>query len=111
MTKIRIQHYMLTILVIGSIFLFGCKKEKMVYDNTTDSTVTDIDGNVYRIVRIGSQVWMAENLKVTRYRNGDAIPYCASDSAWFGLQGLYGCYCDYGNSPANGAIYGHLYNG
>lgn len=39
----------------------------------TRNTVTDIDGNVYRTVTIGKQVWMAENLRVTRYRNGDRI--------------------------------------
>lgn len=37
------------------------------------ATVTDIDGNNYEVVTIGTQVWMAENLKTTRYRNGDAI--------------------------------------
>jgi uncharacterized protein (TIGR02145 family) len=41
--------------------------------DTTTGTVADIDGNVYKVVTIGNQVWMAENLRTTRYRNGDTI--------------------------------------
>ena len=56
-------------------------------------TVTDIDGNVYQTVQIGDQFWMAENLKVTHYQNGDEIP------------------CNvYNDDPSNAAIYGRLYN-
>ena len=53
-----------------AVFITGCKKDDIEQE---PNTVTDIDGNVYHTVTIGTQVWMAENLKVTRYRNGDLI--------------------------------------
>ncbi len=71
-------------------------------------TVRDVDGNVYRTVTIGSQVWMAENLKVTHYRNGDAIPNVTSAGTWSGLN--TGAYCDYDNDVNNVSSYGRLYN-
>ena len=46
------------------------------------ATVTDIDGNVYETVLIGEQLWMAENLKVTHYRNGVEIPTGLDNSTW-----------------------------
>jgi uncharacterized protein (TIGR02145 family) len=75
---------------------------------TTAPTVTDIDGNLYLSVIIGTQVWMAENLKVTRYRNGNAIPNVTDSATWVSL--TTGAYCEYGNDPANVATYGRLYN-
>jgi uncharacterized protein (TIGR02145 family) len=72
------------------------------------NTVTDIDGNVYRTVTIGTQVWMAENLKVTHYRNGDAIPNVTVPAAWGELTS--GAYCNYDNDTAQAADYGRLYN-
>jgi len=60
------------------------------------NVVTDIDGNVYRTVTIGSQIWMAENLKVTHYRNGDAIPKLTYDKAWGNV--TIGAYCEYDNN-------------
>jgi len=71
-------------------------------------TVTDIDGNVYQTVSIGAQVWMAENLKVTHYRNGEAIPNVTVSAAWVGLTS--GAYCEYDNDANNVAAYGRLYN-
>jgi len=70
--------------------------------------ITDIDGNVYKIVEIGNRWWMAENLKVTHYRNGDIIPYVTSDSLWYDTQ--TGAHCIYGNDSTNISIYGRLYN-
>jgi len=75
------------------------------------STITDIDGNVYQTVEIGDQVWMAENLKVTHYRNGDAIPTGHSNSEWSNLYDTEtGAYCVYDDNEANADTYGYLYN-
>ena len=48
----------------------------------TSQTVTDIDGNTYNTVQIGTQVWMSENLKTSRYRNGGSIPYVVGNADW-----------------------------
>jgi uncharacterized protein (TIGR02145 family) len=71
-------------------------------------TVKDIDGNTYATVKIGDQWWMAENLKVTHYRNGEIIPNVTDNSTWAGL--TTGAYCEYNNDIANVAVYGRLYN-
>ena len=73
-----------------------------------DKTITDIDGNVYNTVIIGDQVWMAENLKVTHYRNGDPVPNVTDDTDWKNL--TTGAYCNYDNNTNNSATYGCLYN-
>ena len=53
-----------------------------VISTFAQTTVTDIDGNVYNTVVIGSQVWMKENLKTTHYKNGSLIPNISSDAQW-----------------------------
>jgi len=75
---------------------------------TSANTVTDIDGNVYQTVEIGDQVWMKENLKVIRYRDGSDIPTGYSSTDWLNLS--TGAYAVYDNNEANADSYGYLYN-
>ena len=107
----------------------GCKKDDKKNDalptpnqnngivfnpNLTYGTVTDIDGTVYKTITIGNkgtkttQTWMAENLKVIKYNNGDSIPNVSENVGWGNLTD--GAYCNYENSNSNTAIYGRLYN-
>ena len=76
--------------------------------------VRDIDGNVYQTVKIGDQLWMAENLKVTHYRNGEEIPYLRSDSTWaldtLERNNTPGAFCAYNNDINCADTCGYLYN-
>jgi len=82
--------------------------KNITFSTNLTSTVSDIDGNVYRTIKIGNQWWMAENLKVTHYRNGDNIPNITDNTAWSTL--TTGAYCYYDNNTNNAVIYGALYN-
>jgi uncharacterized protein (TIGR02145 family) len=71
-------------------------------------TVTDIDGNVYNTVLIGTQCWMKENLKTTTYKNYIPIPNVTDAGAWFNLTS--GAYVWYDNDTSWKDKYGALYN-
>jgi uncharacterized protein (TIGR02145 family) len=73
-------------------------------------TVIDIEGNVYKTVTIGTQTWMAENLKTTKFKNGDPIPLLTDDKAWSNHYLSFG-YCWYDNDESSYKdTYGALYN-
>jgi uncharacterized protein (TIGR02145 family) len=74
----------------------------------TYGTMTDIDGNVYKTITIGSQTWMAENLRTTHYRNGDAVENVTDNVPWYEL--TTGAYCQYENNASISVTYGLLYN-
>jgi uncharacterized protein (TIGR02145 family) len=96
----------LFIFIVVGILGNGCSKED---DNKPETgTVTDIDGNTYVTVKIGEQWWMAENLKVTHYRNGDSIPNITADVQWSAID--TGAWCSYDNNPDYVEHYGRLYN-
>jgi uncharacterized protein (TIGR02145 family) len=71
-------------------------------------TVTDFDGNTYNAIKIGTQVWMTENLKTTKYNDGTDIPLVTDETAWSNL--TTPGYCLYANNIDNFATYGVLYN-
>jgi len=75
----------------------------------TKAQVSDIEGNAYKTITIGSQIWIAENLKTTKYIDGTDIPLICEDSLWSTLSTP--AYCWYNNDPDNNrATYGALYN-
>jgi uncharacterized protein (TIGR02145 family) len=99
--KIRISFIPLMLVGISLLLSNSCKKEK--------DEVTDADGYIYKTVTIGTQIWMAENLKTTKYNDGAAIPNVTSGTTWAGL--TTGAYCWYLNDEtAFKNTYGALYN-
>lgn len=109
--------YLINTMIISTallIILSSCKKKNN--DDSNDNfdsfppvtTLTDIDGNIYNAVTIGTQVWMKENLKVTHYRNGDPIPKVVDNITWSNL--TTGSYCYPENDINNVYAYGILYN-
>jgi len=92
-------------LVIMSVFIINtssCKKDD-------DETIKDADGNVYSIVTIGTQIWMVENLKTTKYNDGTAIQLVTDKTEWSNL--TYPGYCYYDNNDDTYKdTYGPLYN-
>ena len=78
------------------------------WQSPADETIKDCDGNIYHTVKIGTQVWLLENLKTTKYRDCTPISNVKNDAAWGQL--ISGGYCDYKNVEKNAATYGRLYN-
>ena len=75
----------------------------------TYGLVSDIDGNQYKTIEIGSQTWMAENLRTAHYQNGDQIPEVKESGPWGALN--TGAFCWYNNDSAKyDCPYGRLYN-
>jgi uncharacterized protein (TIGR02145 family) len=78
----------------------------------TYGTMTDQDGNTYKTVTIGTQTWMAENLRTTKYNDGTAIPNITDADEWKREILSKGAYCNYDNTTSTDTIatYGRLYN-
>ena len=74
-------------------------------------SVTDVDGNSYATVQIGTQCWTQSNLRVSKYRNGDNITNITDNTQWSQTNtSSTGAWCNYSNNASNGTTYGKLYN-
>jgi uncharacterized protein (TIGR02145 family) len=92
-----------------AIVLSTCKKDDSALTFLSGDTITDIDGNEYKTVIIGTQIWMAENLRTNHYIDGSPIPNVTDNSEWTDL--TTGAYCWYNNDSATySSTYGALYN-
>ena len=91
------KHLTLPILLLSAILLNSCKKGS---DKDNSSPLEN--------VTIGTQIWTLKNLDVATYKNGDPIPQVTDSAQWVNL--TTGAWCYYKNDPANGLIYGKLYN-
>jgi uncharacterized protein (TIGR02145 family) len=112
------------ILIIGTLLMFinccekdnndsicsPCKTHAVFNPQKTYRTIADIDGNVYKTIVIGTQTWMAENLRATHYRNGDLIPEVTDHEIWMKLN--TGAFCNYNNINNIDTIvtFGRFYN-
>jgi uncharacterized protein (TIGR02145 family) len=96
------------LLALSALLLFHIQCSVNTTEPVIENTVTDIDGNIYTPVRIGEQWWMAENLKVTHFRNGEAIAYVENNNEWASRS--QGAYCFYENDDVYKDVYGLLYN-
>lgn len=105
------------ILLIALLFVMTtCKKDSNNNSNNNNSNntancgnVTDADGNVYNSVTIGTQCWLQQNLKTTKYNDGSTIPNVTDNTAWKNLNTP--AYCWYNDSAVKyKSTYGALYN-
>jgi uncharacterized protein (TIGR02145 family) len=94
------------IAVDGSEIFYG---QDLTFRTFNTLTVSDINGNIYNTVSIGTQTWMAENLKVNKFDNGNSIPLVTNDSIWGSLTSPGYCW-NLNDSVTYKDTYGALYN-
>ncbi len=114
------KFYLILTVLFSLVFATSCgdidaftniEKNAVTYNSDLSyGTVTDIDGNDYKTITIGTQTWMAENLKTTRFRNGDTIPTISNDKCWSKLTSA--ALCTYENTMNSDTLQklGFLYN-
>lgn len=107
--KIKNRIWILPLIIMGISLLVtnSCKKDE---NATKNDPVTDADGNVYHTVTIGTQTWMVENLRTTKYNDNTAIPNVTDGMAWSILKTPGVCTYKNTNNADTINTYGRLYN-
>jgi uncharacterized protein (TIGR02145 family) len=100
----KFPSFILTLTLL-SITLFSCKKDT----DSPPGPVTDSEGNTYKTIRAGTQIWMAENLRSTLFNDETEISLITSSATWRDLSAPG--YCWYNNDNISNEAYGTLYNG
>lgn len=96
-------------LIISFLIIQSCKNDDDIFNPDIQyGSMSDTEKNTYRTVKIGDQVWMAENLRTTRYNDGTAVYHGDETAKWSGQDGMY-CWYD-NDARAYKAVYGALYN-
>lgn len=115
MKKISKELKIFTLFLVISVCFSNCKKEKtdeptnkLLNPNLNYGEVSDIEGNKYATIKIGDQTWMAQNLRTSRYANGDTI-YNYRES-WKWNSSTNGAWVHYNNDSAFDQLHGKLYN-
>jgi uncharacterized protein (TIGR02145 family) len=92
---------------------FGTNRAGVIYGNqvsfNTGSYTASAEGKLYNSVSIGTQVWMTENLAVTKFNDGTSIPLVTNQNLWNTLEEPAYCWFD-NDKETNGPLYGALYN-
>src|SRR5574344_1543855 len=97
------------IVVLLFVTLTACdKSDDPGKDSPSTGTVVDVDGNIYKTIKFGTQVWMAENLRTTKYNDGSDIPNETDKDIW--EMQKTGSYRNLKDSESNAATYGRFYN-
>lgn len=100
------------LLLFAFVLCLSCKQETIT---SVDTRPKDIDGNIYDTVKIGTQIWMKQNLKTTRYNDGTVIGEVEDSTAWANIYNNGSsthtpAWCYYNADAANNVTYGKLYN-
>lgn len=111
MKKLYLRNVLATLFAASVVFV-SCEKDDVGSPSGSgEGTVTDVEGNIYKTITIGDQVWMAENLRATQYADGTSIPNVSKEYDWRDLNdnNTDKAYCWYNNSIYNKDTYGALY--